>query len=110
MKHRLNRLGVALAIAILALGPVAAAMAQDGQPPKEITLTGQLHTDEPGGDDRGGYVLIEQESGDWVALAAPMDLAEYVGTTVRVSGHWAKDPEGHNYFEVSEVERVDHVD
>lgn len=104
MKNRVSPFGVALAVALLALAPATAVVAQvdpaaTARAEEEITLTGQLSTDE-----QGGYVLIEQASGDSIALVSSMALAEYVDNTVNVTGKWAEDAEGNQTFEVSSVE------
>lgn len=100
MKHRAKWLGAALAVALLALAPATAVLAQEGMSAdEEVTLTGQLTT-----DDAGGYVLVEQESGDSITLAGSVDFAEHVDSTVNVTGKWAEDSEGYRYFEVSYIE------
>ena len=101
-KHT-SRIVVALVAVIALLGSVPAVFAApDGMPEDEINLIGRLST-----DDAGGYVLIEEESGDWVALAGPETLFEsHVGATVRITGHWAEDETGERYVEVRAVERV----
>lgn len=106
MKHRANRFGVALAVALLALLPLlgaVAAWAQDEKPAggdEEITLTGQLSFDE----DMDGYVLLEAESGESIVLSGSVDFAEHNDTKVEVTGKWAEDSEGFRYFEVSKID------
>lgn len=96
MRHRVNRYGVALAAVLLVLAPAATLMAANEE--EEVSLTGQLTTDEA-----GAYVLIEQESGDSIALRGVSELADHVGSMVKVTGKWAEDSEGYKYFEVSKV-------
>jgi hypothetical protein len=96
----LHRLASLLALALLVLTPVAALASEDGDDKMKTTLIGQLSQ-----DAGGAYVLVEQESGDQVALeGAAEDLAQHIGAKVKVSGEWAKDPEGNEIFRVSEVE------
>jgi hypothetical protein len=97
----LQRTASFLALALLVLTPVGAALAaDDGDEKMKTTLIGQLSQ-----DAGGAYVLVEQESGDQVALeGAAEDLAQHIGAKVKVSGEWAKDPEGNEIFRVSEVE------
>ena len=65
---------------------------------QQTTLTGQLSK-----NDMGGYVLVEEQSGDTITLQGPEDLADHVGTKVSVTGKWATDADGNQYFEVSTV-------
>ncbi|MGH9380140.1 MAG: hypothetical protein ACRD2Z_05960 [Thermoanaerobaculia bacterium] len=101
MKLHVKGFGVALAVALLALAPAVAVVAQEEEyaAEEETTLTGQLSTDE-----QGGYVLIEEASGESVSLVASMDLSQHVDATVNVTGKWAEDEEGNRVFEVSSVE------
>lgn len=103
-KNHLSLLGVALAVALLALAPAAAVVAQEdpaaaAPAEEEVTLTGQLSA-----DDQGGYVLIDQASGESIPLVSSIDLSAHVDTTVNVTGMWAEDAEGNKTFEVSSVE------
>lgn len=104
INNRLSPFGVALAVALLALAPAAAVVAQEdpaaaAPAEEEVTLTGQLSA-----DDLGGYVLVEQESGESIPLVSSLDLSAHVDTTVNVTGTWAEDEEGNKTFEVSSVE------
>lgn len=101
MKLYVKGFGVALAVALLALAPVAAVVAQEEEyaAEEEITLTGQLSA-----DDQGGYVLIDEASGESVPLVSSMDLSEHVDARVNVTGKWTEDGEGNRIFEVSSVE------
>lgn len=103
MKQHVSRYGIALAVALLTLAPAAAVVAQEAEigeaAEEEVTLTGQLSA-----DDQGGYVLIEEASGESIPLVSAMDLSEHVDTTVNVTGKWAEDAEGNRTFEVSSVE------
>jgi hypothetical protein len=98
MRHRLNGYGVALAAVLLVLAPAAALLAAEEE---AVSLTGQLTTDEA-----GAYVLIEQESGDSIVLRGSSELADHVGSMVKITGKWAEDSEGYKYFEVSKVAPV----
>lgn len=97
-----KRLGIALAVALLALLPVASATAQDDMPAadEEITLTGQLSFDE----EMEAYVLIEEESGDSIVLSGSVDFTQHDGSKVSVTGKWTEDSEGFQYFEVSRID------
>jgi hypothetical protein len=103
-RNRVFWSSAALVVALLAFGPAVALVAQQmpEQPAgtEETTLTGKLNR-----DDQGGFVLIEQESGDSVPLQGPADLATYVGSTVKVTGMWSEDSAGKRHFKVSKVER-----
>lgn len=101
MTHRAKRLWIALAVALLALLPAASLMAHDDKPAdEEITLTGQLSYDQ----DMEAYVLIEEESGDSIVLTGSVDFAEHDGSKVSLTGKWAEDSEGFQYFEVSRID------
>lgn len=104
IKNHVSPFGVVLAVALLTLAPAAAVVAQEdpaaeATAEEEVTLTGQLSA-----DDQGGYVLIEEASGESIPLVSAMDLSEHVDTTVNVTGKWAEDAEGNRTFEVSSVE------
>lgn len=105
MKNHLSPFGVALAVALLTLAPAVAVVAQEAgmaeTAEEEVTLTGQLSA-----DGQGGYVLIEEASGESIPLVSATDLSEHVDTTVNVTGKWAEDAEGSRTFEVSSVEPV----
>lgn len=101
MRQHVNRISAILAVALLALLPAVAVLAMDDgmKTKEEVTLTGQLSNDE-----QGGFVLIERESGDSIALESAMDLAAYVDSTVNVTGTWNQDAAGNLTFQVSHVE------
>jgi len=95
-----------LALALLALGvagvateqAVAQETAQDIQA-AEVTLSGQLAQ-----SAAGDYVLVEAESGDSIVLrGANDDLAGHIGSSVAVTGAWASDDEGREYFAVTSI-------
>jgi hypothetical protein len=105
MKKNLHCLPALVAIAVLAIGPVAIAGATEGEVAAkagmkaEATLTGQLSKN---ADDQ--FVLTEAESGDTILLAAAADtvmLADHVGHEVNVTGTWSEDKKS---FTVSKVE------
>lgn len=103
MKNHVGPFGVALAVGLLTLAPAAAVVAQEAETAEEeVTLTGQLST-----DDGGGYVLIDEASGESIPLVSAVDLSGHVDTTVNVTGKWAEDAEGNRTFEVSSVEPVE---
>lgn len=103
VKNLVSPFGVALAVALLTLAPAAAVVAQEPgmaeTAEEEVTLTGQISA-----DDQGGYVLIDEASGESIPLVSATDLSEHVDTTVNVTGKWAEDAEGNRTFEVSSVE------
>jgi glucose/arabinose dehydrogenase len=70
----------------------------EGTTGQQTTLSGQLSK-----NDMGGYILVEEQSGDSITLQGPEDLADHVGTKVTVTGRWATDADGNQYFEVSTV-------
>ena len=109
MKNHMQRLGTLYALALLVLTAAAGGvLAQDGDrqevPAQDesqqmgTTLVGQL-SQEAG----GGYVLVEEESGEQIRLEGSDKLAEHVGTKVKVTGEWANDSEGKLIFRVSTV-------
>lgn len=101
--RRANGLTIALAFVLLTCGLAGLAVAQETEMEEEISLTGRLSE-----NSTGQYVLIDPESGDEVALQGSEDeLAEYVGSTVTVSGRWAENDDGDEYFAVSSVEPAD---
>ncbi len=101
-RNRLQWLGSALAVALLVLGTASVVVAQEEEASaEEVTLTGRLS-----GDEESGYMLIEQESGETIALKGPRELASHVGSTVTVTGKWAEDTQGNRYFAVSKVEKA----
>lgn len=100
---RKNLFATVLTIALLALAPTAAVLAQEAATEEmETTLTGQL-----AGDAESGYTLTEQESGDEVVLQGEVDFASHVGSSVKVTGTWANDAEGNRYLEVSGIEAAE---
>lgn len=90
------------AVAGLLLGLVTAAGAVQQQSTEEepITLIGTVSV-----DGAGGYVLVEEQSGDSIALRGPSRLADFAGAFVKVSGRWVDDPDG-AYFMVATIEKV----
>jgi hypothetical protein len=72
-----------------------AAFAED----EEVTLIGQLAKSEA-----GGYVLIEQDSGDSITVTGPAELEHSVGAKVKLTGSWMEDESGARYFAVTKVE------
>ncbi len=98
MKRNFSRFSAVLVFVVLALTTAGLVAAIEGDNSTETTLVGKLST-----DDGGGYVLVEAESGDQVALRGEQ-LADYVDETVAVTGAWAQDAEGHSYFAVSSVQ------
>ena len=104
IRHREQLFAAVLALALLVLGPVTQAVAQEsaGENDQEVTLIGQLDR-----NDEGGYVLIDQESGSKVALQGPKELADHVGTKVKVTGKWSKDEKGMRIFQASKVEKAE---
>lgn len=91
-----------LAVAVLVLGLVTAVGAAAAQQGAEgeivVTLVGVLSI-----DGSGGYILVEQQSGDSIILRGPDALAEHVGDMVRVTGSWVDEPDV-SYFEVMSIE------
>lgn len=93
-------------LSLLAIAPTAAFAFQEQAPEEQVpeeqvTLTGQLAESEA-----GGYVLIEQESGESITITGPAELAQAVGTRVRLTGRWVEDGHGYRYFAVTKVERA----
>jgi hypothetical protein len=89
------------AVSALLFGLATVGIANVHEPAEQeagMTLTGMLSI-----DGNGGYVLIEEQSGDSVALQGPQGLADHLGSTVKVSGRWVDDPDG-TYFLVKRVE------
>lgn len=106
LEQNAKRFGMILAIALLALLPAAALMAQDEDMPaadEEITLTGQLSFD----DDMGYFMLIEEESGDAITLNGSVDFAQFFDAKVNVTGKWVEADDGSLYFEVSQIEAAE---
>jgi len=97
-------IGIALALTlglggIAAVATHAAPVVQDAEQ-AEVTLSGQLSE-----SAAGAYVLVEAESGNAIALrGSEADLAPNLGSTVSVTGSWAVDDSGEQYFAVSSVE------
>ncbi len=112
MKNHMRRLGTLYALVLLVLTAAAGAVlaqddgrqtvpAQSEGEPMATTLVGQL-SEEAG----GGYILVEEESGDKIRLEGSDELAEHVGTKVKVTGEWANDSEGKLIFRVSTVKKA----
>jgi hypothetical protein len=104
MTKNLQRLAGLLAVALLvALAPVASVLAADDRDKKmETTLMGQLSQ-----DSAGGYVLVEQESGEQIRLEGSDELADHVGHQVKVTGKWSDaDTEGQKVFQVKKLEHI----
>ncbi len=98
--RRANGLTIAFTLVLLSCGLTGLAVAQEAETEEEISLTGQLSE-----SSTGQYILIEPESGDEIALRGSEDeLAEHVGSSITVSGRWAEDDDGEEYFAVSSVE------
>lgn len=94
-----------LVVTLLLLGPAVALPAQESSTApaaqqEQVTLTGQLAAGE-----RGGFVLVEQESGDSVVLRGPVELADYVGSKVQVTGTWVEESEA-TYLQVATIETM----
>ena len=97
-------IGIALALTLglsgLAAVAAQAAPAMQEAEQAEVTLTGQLSE-----SAAGAYVLVEAESGSAIALrGSEADLAENLGSAVSITGSWAVDDSGEQYFAVSSVE------
>lgn len=103
MRLNTSWFAVTLMAALLILGTSAVVAAPQGEGEGEgemASLTGCLiETDE------GGYVLEEQESGDEIALDGEA-LADHVGHTVTVTGDWAENEDGMEYFAVDSLEHL----
>lgn len=99
MRNRLSVLGAACALVLLVLASAGMVMAGEEHAGAETTLTGLLNSTED-----GGYVLIEQASGESIALTGSASLADHVGSNVTVTGTWAEDAAGAKTFEVATVE------
>ena len=90
---------VALALASHAVRAQQQPAPDEGAPHEETTLTGLLTT-----DASAAYVLFEERSGEAVALVSVGDLADYIGSRVKVTGRFMRDEDtGDRYFEVREV-------
>lgn len=106
MKSTMLKLGaiVAAALCVLAI-PTSALLAEAPDERMETTLTGRL-SQNVGGE----YVLVEEESGDQIRLAASdelgYELEDHVGSQVKVAGEWVQDSTGEQIFQVSKVERT----
>lgn len=100
MKNLQRTAASLLALTLLVLTPVAALASDGGDDKMKTTLTGQLSQ-----DAGGAYVLVEEESGEQIRLAGEQDLAQHIGTRVRVTGEWMDDTEdGNKIFRVDKVE------
>lgn len=100
MRLKLDRIAIALMAAVLVLGTVTLVAAQDEGESDMTSLTGCLAA-----TDDGGYVLEEQDSGDEVALEGE-GLGDHVGHTVTVTGEWAENEDGGEYFAVDSLEHI----
>lgn len=96
MKRNVHRLAIVFALAFIALGSAGILLAEEA---KELSLSGTLSETED-----GGYVLVEQESGEGISVRGPDELADHVGSEVKVTGQWVKDDEGVEYFWVKAIE------
>jgi hypothetical protein len=70
---------------------------------EQVTLVGELVQ-----DDAGDYLLVEESSGDSIAVRASSDLpmtalSDHVGHRVQLTGDWIEN-EDSRYFVVSKVE------
>lgn len=99
-----NRLMVALAVGLLALASAGLAAADD-KTGETTSLVGCLDK-----DVGGAFTLIEQESGDRVAIegsSKDVRLDDHVGHTVKITGQWVDDENLYRrYFEVSSIDMV----
>ncbi len=102
MKRSFRGISVVLALVALAVGSIGMSTAQESEAESsDVTLAGLLAM-----DDEGGYVLVEGESGEEITLEGE-GLADYVDSTVEVTGGWATDDEDNHYFYVAGIERVE---
>jgi hypothetical protein len=98
MKNNVHRLAIVIALAVVALGSAGVLFAEDA---KELSLSGALSATED-----GSYVLVERESGERISVRGPDELADHVGSEVKVTGQWIKDDEGQEYFWVKAIEQI----
>jgi len=97
MKNNVHRLAIVFALALVALGSAGALFAEEEA--KELTLSGTLSETED-----GSFVLVERESGEQISVRGPDELADHLGSEVKVVGQWIKDDDGVEYFWVKAVE------
>jgi len=102
IKHHPQGILAMLALALLLGGAMPLLAEEQGSTDEQVALVGQLAS-----DGEGGYRLIERESGDSIPLRGNAQLAEHVGTTVKVTGSWGEDPDGTRFLRVSKIERAD---
>jgi hypothetical protein len=98
-----NRVVVGLAVGLVVLAGVGLAAANE-KAGETTSLVGCLDT-----DAGGSITLVEQESGEQVALKGANDvrLDDHVGHTVKVTGKWIEDEKQYRrYFEVSAIDMV----
>lgn len=93
--------GAILAVFLLVAAAAAARAHADteksvGQP-MEVTLVGRLCV-----DGHGGFLLVDSDTAEMIAIVGPAELAHHVGTMVEVTGRWVEEPQ-RSYFEVSSV-------
>ena len=84
--------------AFLVLAFAGTAVHADGDK-DPITLVGELAESEA-----GGYLLIEQESGDSIAVSGSVMFGDHVGETVKLTGKWVEEEDGYRSFKVSKIE------
>jgi hypothetical protein len=110
MRSRVRQAGILIAMALLVAGVPGLAVAQDeggpqsAYPQREIappvTVTGMVQA-----DGTEGYLLIDKESGDSIALKGKKKkLAAEEGSNVTLTGYWKKDDPSTKVFRVSKVE------
>ncbi|HVS13255.1 MAG TPA: hypothetical protein VMV46_04990 [Thermoanaerobaculia bacterium] len=92
-----TRLLTALATGLFLLLAGAALQAEP------VSLVGELVQ-----DDDGNYLLVEESSGDSIALKASIELPataleDHAGTMVEVTGEWS-ETEDSRYFIVSKIQ------
>jgi hypothetical protein len=98
-----NRVVAGLAVGLVVLAGIGLAAA-DNETGETTSLVGCL--DE---DVSGSFTLVEQESGDRIALESSEDLRleDHVGHTIKVTGKWIDDEEQYrHYFQVSAIDMV----
>lgn len=100
MRLKLDRIAIALITAVLVLGTVTLVAAQDEGESDMTSLTGCLAE-----TDDGSYVLEEEGSGEEIALEGE-GLSDHVGHTVSLTGEWAEDEDGTQYFVVDSLEHI----
>jgi hypothetical protein len=90
----------ALAAAQTEGGPQLGGPQREYVPTPAVNVTGMLQS-----DDADGYVLVDQESGDSIALKGKKKkLAKHEGTAVTLTGRWRDNDPSTKMFRVSKVE------